>query len=128
MSDWDLFSPSAAFGDDNSQSSNPASAKEQIIYETAKAALEKQSKVQVKTPDETFKAYVQTITYQDDGRLIHFNAYDINNTDLKLPRAYFAHDINALNPYDSDEESFDFTDLPNNQTCLDSVSRTAYSD
>ncbi len=75
MSDWDLFSPSATFGDENSQSSNPASAKEQIIYETAKTALEKQTKVQVKTPDETFKAYVQTITYQDDGRLIHFNAF-----------------------------------------------------
>jgi hypothetical protein len=74
-------------------------------------------KVQVKTPEETFKAFVQSITYHDDGRLIHFNAHHINETDLKLPQSYFAHDIDSLT-HDSDNDSFNFSDLPNNQLAL----------
>jgi hypothetical protein len=116
MTSWDIFSPSATFSDEMTE--DPEEARISVIYSTAKTAMQKQSKVTVKAYDERFKAYVESIIDKEDGQLVNFRAYNINDTDLKLPRSYFTHDIQSIDHYESDDDSFDFTDLPNNQLAL----------
>ena len=113
MTSWDIFLPSATFSDEMTE--DPEEARISVIYNTAKTAMQKQSKVTVKAYDERFKAYVESIVDKEDGQLVNFRAYNINDTDLKLPRSYYAHDIQSIDHYESDNDSFDFTDLPNNQ-------------
>lgn len=104
MSNWDIFSPSATFRKDMIQDQEEV--RISAIYDTAKTALQNQS-VKVKAYDESFKAYVQSITDQEDGQLVNFRAYHINDTDLKLPRSYFTHNIQSIDHYESDNDSFD---------------------
>jgi len=95
MTSWDIFSPSATFSDEMTE--DPEEARISVIYNTAKTAMQKQSKVTVKAYDERFKAYVESIVDKEDGQLVNFRAYNINDTDLKFPRSYFAHDIQSIN-------------------------------
>jgi len=68
MTSWDIFSPSATFGDEMTE--DPEEARITAVYNTAKTAMQNQTKVTVRAYDERFKAYVQSIIDQEDSSVV----------------------------------------------------------
>jgi NAD-specific glutamate dehydrogenase len=94
--DPELYSPDNIFSDMSAENL-AKSIKLGEIYQTAKHALKTQKKVRVSTKiDEKFKGYISTITDKEEGQVIDFIKCELENSNLKMPRSYYTHDIDQM--------------------------------